>query len=92
MALPLTIAITLPDGSVVNLGTSDAAQEAIRFSFNPSNRQDVVVLKALAAAFLTQIEAVERDKPEAGYELATAKAFAQTASMWAVLGATKGVP
>ena len=89
-SVPLSIAITMPDGSVVTIGTSDAAQEAIRYSFNPSGRPRVNTLKALAAAFLSECDAALADVPGAGRELAVAKTQMQTASMWAVLGATKG--
>ena len=92
MAVPLNIAITMPDGSVVQVGTSNDAQEAIRFTFNPSGLPRVAILKALAAAFLTECDRTHIEVPAAGRELAVAKTNMQTASMWAVLGATKGAP
>jgi len=89
MTITVTINITgAPADTVVVPG--DAAKEAIRFSFNPSGRPDVATLKALAAAFLTACDEALANAPGAGRELAVAKTHMQTASMWAVLGATKG--
>ena len=70
---------------------SSEAVEAIRFSFNPSGNEDVAKLKSLSAAFISQVDEIMKAKPEAGRELAVAKTHMQTASMWAVLGATKGL-
>lgn len=70
---------------------TDSAIEAVRLSFNPSKLPEVDKLKTLAAAFLSQCETVATQHPDAGRELAVAKTHMQTASMWAVLGATKGL-
>ncbi|MEM7507631.1 MAG: hypothetical protein AAF415_12890 [Pseudomonadota bacterium] len=75
------------DGAEVPI--SNAAAEAVRMGFNPSSLPRVDQLKALAAAFLSLCDEVAEDLPEAGREIATAKTTMQTASMWAVLGATK---
>lgn len=89
-SVPVGISILMPDGTEVRVAVSDTAQEAIRFTFNPSGRPRVNVLKALAAAFISECEAGAKETPEAGREFAVAKTEMQTASMWAVLGATKG--
>jgi hypothetical protein len=68
---------------------NDSSLEAIRFTFNPSLNDDVTQLKALAAAFLTKCDNIARLNPAAGRECSVAKTSMQTASMWAVLGATK---
>jgi hypothetical protein len=90
----MTVIVTIDiDGAPSQPVTvNDPALEAIRFSFNPSGIQNVHKLKALAAAFLTACDDVLRDHPSAGREFAVAKTNMQTASMWAVLGATKGLP
>jgi hypothetical protein len=74
------------------LPVSEHAAEAVRTSFNPSGLETVSRIKSLAAALLTEIEAQCVAKPEAGREFAVAKTNLQTASMWAVLGATKRDP
>jgi hypothetical protein len=67
------------------------ACDAIRFKFNPSGLHNVAKLKALAAAFISQCDEVAKEMPGSGRELSVAKTNMQTASMWAVLGATKGL-
>jgi len=68
---------------------SATACEAIRFTFNPSGDQRVNTIKALTARLITELEAI-RDEGRAGREAAVAITNVQTASMWAVLAATKG--
>jgi hypothetical protein len=70
---------------------TDAALEAVRFSFNPSLLESVTRLKALSALFIAECESQAEQNPAAGREFAKAKTEMQTASMWAVLGATKGL-
>lgn len=70
---------------------NDLLIEAVRFAFNLTSSETVARLKALAAAFLTECDNVTARKPDAGRELAVAKTHMQTASRWAVLGATKGL-
>ena len=70
---------------------SDTALEAVRFSFNPSALDSVTRIKALSALFIAECEAGQAKNSIAGREFAVAKTEMQTASMWAVLGATKGL-
>lgn len=90
-----TILIQFDDGSQHQVVLSDEAKEAIRFSFNPSGLPGVNRLKALSGAFITLCNELSlasgasREFPGAGREFAVAKTEMQTASMWAVLGATK---
>lgn len=70
---------------------SETAREAVRLSFNPSGDQTVYRLKLLAAALITEYEAVRDRNPQAGREAAVAITNMQTASMWGVLAATKGL-
>lgn len=74
-----------------DVAITDEAAEAIRLGFNPSTLPSVRRLKMLAAAFISAANEVAKDNPEAGRVLAVAKTNMQTASMWAVLGATKGL-
>ena len=67
----------------------DSALADVRFHFNPSALKEVVVLKALAAAFITAANEVGRNNKDAGREAAHSRTQAQDASMWAVAGATK---
>ena len=87
--MTVTVTINVTDQPTRVVVATDPALEAIRFTFNPSLLNDVTELKALAAAFLTKADDVARANPWAGREIAVAKTNMQTASMWAVLGATK---
>ena len=69
---------------------TDAAKEAIRLGFNPSTLPNVDALKCLAAAFISECDRISAEVPDGGRSLAVAKTNMQTASMWAVLGATTG--
>lgn len=68
---------------------SKSACEAIRFKFNPSGDARVNTIKTLTARLITELEAI-RDEGLASREADFAITNAQTASMWAVLAATKG--
>jgi hypothetical protein len=85
-----SVNIVHPNGITSPYVVNDAAKEAIRLKFNPSGLKNVEDLKALAGAFLSLCDQIASEKPDAGRELAVAKTNMQTASMWAVLGATKG--
>jgi len=79
-----------------SFGVNDASQEAVRLSFNPAGLDDVTRLKLLACLYLTECDRIlasqRVDHANAAYhEMAVAKTHMQTASMWAVLGATKGL-
>lgn len=78
-------------GQETQIAIDDEAKEAIRLSFNPSQKTEVFTLKMLAAALFTYCNYLQDFKPEAGREFAVAKTNLQTASMWAVSGATKGL-
>lgn len=80
---------------------SAEAKQAVRLTFNPSANKRVERLKSLAAAFISECDAISSEfhanrknqedaerAAEAGRALAVAKTNMQTASMWAVLGAT----
>lgn len=70
---------------------SDKAADAIRFRFNPSGLDNVGRIKALTGTLITMMEELEVANPACGYEAAVAITKLQTASMWAVLAATKGL-
>lgn len=74
------------------IAISASADELIRRKFNPSNFDNVATLKALAAAFLSECDRIAGEVPDSGRSLAVAKTNMQTASMWAVLGATTAAP
>lgn len=71
---------------------SPTARDAIRLSFNPSGNEKVLRLKTLAAALITEYEGIRDANPAAAREAAVAITNLQTASMWGVLAATKGLP
>lgn len=78
--------------TILSISESDlsaTACEAIRFKFNPSGDARVNTIKTLTARLITELEAI-RDEGAAGREAAVAITNVQTASMWAVLAATKG--
>lgn len=71
---------------------SATAADAIRHKFNPSDRSDVAAIKDLTGTLITMLEGIrDRDGGKAGREAAVAITNIQTASMWAVLAATKGL-
>lgn len=71
---------------------SPTAADAIRHKFNPSDRGDVASIKDLTGTLITMLERIrDRDDGKAGREAAVAITNIQTASMWAVLAATKGL-
>lgn len=71
---------------------SPTAADAIRFKFNPSDLGDVTEIKTLTGALITKLEQIrDRNGMLAAREAAVAITNTQTASMWAVLAATKGL-
>lgn len=71
---------------------SATAKDAIRARFNPSNLGEVDEIKLLTGTLITKLEGIrDRDGGKAGREAAVAITNVQTASMWAVLAATKGL-
>lgn len=71
---------------------SAAAKDAIRAKFNPSGLDEVSEIKLLTGTLITKLEGIrDRDGGKAGREAAVAITQVQTASMWAVLAATKGL-
>jgi hypothetical protein len=68
---------------------TDSAAALVRMGFNPSTLPRVDRIKALAAALVSECEAVREENPgSAAREAALAITQAQTASMFAVAAAT----
>lgn len=77
---------------VVVVEVSRSAADAIRHKFNPSDRSDVAHIKDLTGTLITFMEGIRsRNDGAAAREAALAITFLQTASMWCVLAATKGL-
>ena len=77
---------------MIAVDVSPTAADAIRHKFNPSDRGDVASIKDLTGTLITMLERIrDRDGGKAGREAAVAITNIQTASMWAVLAATKGL-
>lgn len=75
-----------------DVNISDTAADAVRLSFNPSDRSEVADIKRMTAGLITLLEGIrDRDGGRAAREAAVAITSTQTASMWAVLAATKGL-
>ena len=71
---------------------SETAKDAVRRDFNPSGNQDVTNIKTMTSELIAYMEAIrDRDGGKAGREAAVAITQLQTASMWCVLAATKGL-
>lgn len=83
------VTFTLDDGTTREITLSLRALESVRASFNPSALESVTLLKTAAAAFLTVLEAVEGGDPYAGDDIHEARMLVRSASMWAVLAATR---
>ncbi len=78
-------------GGSFEVELSEEARDAVRLSFNPSGNEHVGKLKLMAAALFQLNLDTQAQKPEAGREAAVARTNLQTASMWGVLAATKGL-
>jgi hypothetical protein len=77
---------------MIAVDISPTAADAIRHKFNPSDRSDVAAIKDLTGTLITMLEGIrDRNNGLAGREAAVAITNVQTASMWAVLAATKGL-
>ncbi len=71
---------------------SPTAADAIRHKFNPSDRGDVACIKDLTGTLITMLEEIgKRNDALAIAEATIAIRHVQTASMWSVLAATKGL-
>ena len=78
-------------GDAFAVELSPEALDAVRLNFNPSGNPQVAKLK-VAAAMLYQLNLdTQIAKPDTGRETAVARTHLQTASMWGVLAATKGL-
>lgn len=76
----------------MDIETSATAKDAVRKDFNPSGNQDVADIKAITASLISKMEQIrDRNGGLAGREAAVAITNIQTASMWCVLAATKGL-
>lgn len=70
---------------------STEAMDLVRLSFNPSSMERVAVLKSLAAAFISECEAIKAEAAgggKGGREASIAITEAQGACMFAVAAAT----
>lgn len=87
--MTVTVTINFPDAQPApsEIQITDAAMRRARLSFNPSGDPRVNRLKALAAAFYSELEDLARD-PIAGREAATAMTQIQGGAMFAVSAAT----
>ena len=71
---------------------SKSAAEAVRYNFNPSKLPEVDRIKELTAMLVTILEEIgERNDKLAIADSIVAIRHVQTASMWAVFAATKGM-
>lgn len=75
----------IPDGTAV---ITNSAAELVRMGFNPSKVSSVDRLKALAAAFVSECEAIRDARGNGAREAAIAITEMQGASMFAVAAAT----
>lgn len=75
----------IPEGMTA---ISSTAAKTVRMGFNPSSIQRVDRLKAIAAAFVSECEAMRDERGEGAREAAVAITHMQTASMFAVAAAT----
>lgn len=77
---------------MATIETTETAKDAVRKDFNPSGNPDVAEIKAITASLISKMEGIrDRDGGKAGREAAVAITNIQTASMWCVLAATKGL-
>ena len=76
----------------IEVSISATAADAIRHKFNPSDNSDVARIKDLTGTLISFMEDIrDRNSGLAGREASVAITNLQTASMWCVLAATKGL-
>ncbi|RJE87948.1 Acb2/Tad1 domain-containing protein [Paracoccus onubensis] len=75
----------IPDGET---HISNSAAKLVRMGFNPSRLEPVDRIKALAAALISECEAIRDQKGEGAREAAIAITDVQKSSMMAVAAAT----
>ena len=81
-----------PHEGTPTAGLSATAADAVRLGFNPSKSPDVEQIKQRTAELIALMEIIrDRERGLAGREAAVAITSLQTASMWCVLAATKGL-
>jgi hypothetical protein len=86
------------DGQTETFSAWGGAEDAVRFKFNPSALPSVNRVKALTSLLVAEIDKLKSlagasaapDEMSAQEILTEARKYAVSASMWAVLGATKG--
>jgi hypothetical protein len=89
------------NGQTERFTAAGEAEDAVRFKFNPSALPTVTRVKMLTSLLVAEIDNLKAGMPmpddETPYDLgaqeilAEARRFAVSASMWTVLGATKGL-
>ncbi|MDR6266556.1 hypothetical protein [Roseobacter sp. N2S] len=75
----------------VNAPINTSAMDIVRLRFNPSNLEQVDCIKSLAAALISQCEAIRDAGGPGAREAAKAITDVQSASMFAVAAATAGL-
>lgn len=85
------MALTITHGAQGNIELTPESNEPVRYAFNPSQKEEVSRIKTLTSALIAELQAQQKANPAAGREFAVAITNVQTASMWAVLAATKGL-
>jgi hypothetical protein len=78
----------VPDGTTT---ISNSAAELVRMGFNPSKLEQVDRIKALAAALVSECEAINNGVRPGGREAAIAITQIQSGTMFAVAAATAGL-
>jgi hypothetical protein len=76
----------------IHVVISGSAQRHIRFSFNPSNLDEVAEIKTLSGALITRLEGLMHKTIERDELAQDAIKLVRAASMAAVLAATAEVP
>jgi hypothetical protein len=88
------------NGQTEHFTAAGEAEDAVRFKFNPSALPAVNRVKLLTSLLVAEIDNLKAAAPEytgSPYDLSAqeifqeARRFAVSASMWTVLGATKGL-
>lgn len=93
----MNVEITYPsdfkDGSkqTMIIEVSAEAMEAVNLAFNPSSHMKVTSLKVLGAVMLQACDIEQTDRQHAGRDWAVARTNIETAVMWAVKAATRGI-
>lgn len=84
----MKVKIQLDDNEPFEIEFHEQAIDLVQFKFNPSGDKEVNEIKTLTCALMSKLSTL---RGAGSFEFENAVQYVQTASMWSVLTATKGL-